>query len=148
MSTEIVAVTQAFNRMAKGISQLEKDRALLMAGVSHDLRTPLTRIRLASEMVSEQDSWIKDGIVSDIEDMNAIIDQFIDYIRHHKEETLTEENLNQLVQEQVEADKQQQRQISAELLDGLPLVPIRRIAIKRLLSNLFENALKYSVGAV
>ena len=98
-STEIVAVTQAFNRMAKGISQLEKDRALLMAGVSHDLRTPLTRIRLASEMVSEQDSWIKDGIVSDIEDMNAIIDQFIDYIRHHKEEALDEEDLNLLVQE-------------------------------------------------
>ncbi|WP_348728040.1 two-component system sensor histidine kinase EnvZ [Rheinheimera texasensis] len=147
-STEIIAVTRAFNHMANGIRQLEKDRSLLMAGVSHDLRTPLTRIRLASEMVSEQDSWIRDGIVSDIDDMNAIIDQFIDYIRHHKEETLAEENLNQLVQEQVEADRLQQRQISAELLDGLPLVPIRRIAIKRVLSNLIENALKYSDGAV
>ena len=58
-STEIVAVTRAFNHMANGIRQLEKDRSLLMAGVSHDLRTPLTRIRLASEMVSEQDGWIR-----------------------------------------------------------------------------------------
>ena len=147
-STEIIAVTRAFNHMANGIRQLEKDRSLLMAGVSHDLRTPLTRIRLASEMVSEQDGWIRDGIVSDIEDMNAIIDQFIDYIRHHKEETLTDENLNQLVQEQVEADRLQQRQISIELLEPLPLVPIRRIAIKRVLSNLIENALKYSEGEV
>ncbi len=147
-STEIIAVTRAFNRMANGIRQLEKDRSLLMAGVSHDLRTPLTRIRLASEMVSEQDSWIRDGIVSDIDDMNAIIDQFIDYIRHHKEETLTEENLNQLVQEQLEADRLQQREITAELVEPLPLVPIRRIAIKRVLSNLIENALKYSEGAV
>lgn len=147
-STEIIAVTRAFNRMANGIRQLEKDRSLLMAGVSHDLRTPLTRIRLASEMVSDQDSWIRDGIVSDIDDMNAIIDQFIDYIRHHKEETLTEENLNQLVQEQLEADRLQQREITAELVEPLPLVPIRRIAIKRVLSNLIENALKYSEGAV
>ena len=85
-SSEVIAVTRAFNHMAKGIKQLEKDRALLMAGVSHDLRTPLTRIRLASEMMSEPDSWIRDGIANDIDDMNAIIDQFINYIRHHKEE--------------------------------------------------------------
>lgn len=147
-STEIIAVTRAFNHMAKGIRQLEKDRSLLMAGVSHDLRTPLTRIRLASEMVSEQDGWIRDGIVSDIEDMNAIIDQFIDYIRHHKEESRTEEDLNQLVLEQVDADRLQQRQINTELLEPLPLVAIRRIAIKRVLSNLIENALKYSDGTI
>jgi two-component system osmolarity sensor histidine kinase EnvZ len=147
-STEIIAVTQAFNHMAKGIRQLEKDRALLMAGVSHDLRTPLTRIRLASEMLSEQDNWIRDGIVSDIDDMNAIIDQFIDYVRHHKEETLLEEDLNQLVTEQISADRLQQRQIVTELCSPLPPVPIRRIAIKRVLTNLIENALKYSDGAI
>lgn len=147
-STEVIAVTQAFNHMAKGIRQLEKDRALLMAGVSHDLRTPLTRIRLASEMVSEQDGWIRDGIVNDIEDMNAIIDQFIDYIRHHKEETLLEEDLNQLVAEQISADRLQQRQIVTALCSPLPKVPLRRIAIKRVLNNLIENAIKYSADEI
>ncbi len=48
-TTEIVSVTQAFNHMSKGIMQLEDDRNLLMAGISHDLRTPLTRIRLTKE---------------------------------------------------------------------------------------------------
>lgn len=147
-STEVIAVTQAFNHMAKGIRQLEKDRALLMAGVSHDLRTPLTRIRLASEMVNEQDAWIRDGIVNDIDDMNAIIDQFIDYIRHHKEETLLEEDLNQLVAEQISADRLQQRHLVTELYSALPKVPLRRIAIKRVLNNLIENAMKYSDGDI
>lgn len=147
-STEIISVTRAFNHMASGIRQLEKDRALLMAGVSHDLRTPLTRIRLASEMVSEQDNWIRDGIVNDIEDMNAIIDQFIDYIRHHKEEALLEEDLNQLVSEQVGAERLQQRQIETDLAAHLPLVPMRRIAMKRVLTNLIENAMKYSEGPI
>ena len=73
-SSELIAVTQAFNQMSKGIKRLEDDRALLTAGISHDLRTPLTRIRLATEMLPEGQDWIKDGIVHDIEDMNEIID--------------------------------------------------------------------------
>jgi two-component system osmolarity sensor histidine kinase EnvZ len=147
-SSEIIAVTRAFNHMASGIKQLEKDRALLMAGVSHDLRTPLTRIRLASEMMSEDDSWIRDGIASDIDDMNAIIDQFIDYIRHHKEEVLVQADLNALAAEQVGAERLQQRHIITNFEPQLPLVPIRRIAIKRVFTNLLENAFKYSDGAI
>lgn len=147
-STEIIAVTKAFNYMARGIEQLEKDRALLMAGVSHDLRTPLTRIRLASEMMHEQDNWIRDGIINDIEDMNAIIDQFIDYLRHHKEEDAEKANINHLIRELVQAELVQQRAISTELAPDLPDIYIRKIAIKRLLNNLLENALRYSEGAI
>ncbi|WNO59820.1 two-component system sensor histidine kinase EnvZ [Rheinheimera sp. MMS21-TC3] len=147
-STEIIAVTKAFNYMARGIQQLEQDRALLMAGVSHDLRTPLTRIRLASEMMQEQDSWVRDGIINDIEDMNAIIDQFIDYLRHHKEVPTEKENINSLIEELVQAESVQQRSISTDLAADLPDIYVRRIAIKRLLNNLLENALRYSEGAI
>ena len=73
-TSEVMAVTQAFNHMSKGIKRLEDDRNLLMAGISHDLRTPLTRIRLANEMMPEQDAFLKDGIETDIDDMNNIID--------------------------------------------------------------------------
>ncbi len=147
-STEVIAVTKAFNYMARGIRQLEQDRALLMAGVSHDLRTPLTRIRLASEMMQEPDNWIRDGIVNDIDDMNAIIDQFIDYLRHHKEEPGQKENLNTLVRELVQAEHLQQRHIATVLAQDLPDITLRRIAIKRLLNNLLENALRYSDGDI
>lgn len=147
-ATEILAVTKAFNYMSQGIQQLEEDRALLMAGVSHDLRTPLTRIRLASEMMSEQDGWIKEGVINDIEDMNAIIDQFIDYLRHHKQEEPQAINLNELVSEVVQAEQVQQRQIATLLDPELPVVALRRLAMKRVLNNLLENALRYSDGDI
>ncbi|VEC03161.1 Osmolarity sensory histidine kinase EnvZ [Klebsiella pneumoniae] len=62
--------------MAAGVKQLADDRTLLMAGVSHDLRTPLTRIRLATEMMGEQDGYLAESINKDIEECNAIIEQF------------------------------------------------------------------------
>ncbi len=145
---EITAVTKAFNYMSRGIQQLEQDRALLMAGVSHDLRTPLTRIRLASEMMVEQDSWIRDGIINDIDDMNAIIDQFIEYLRHHKQEDLQQVDLNELLTETVQAEYVQQRQLTTGLDPHLPKLWLRRIAIKRVLNNLLENALRYSEGEI
>ncbi|MFT5161894.1 MAG: two-component system osmolarity sensor histidine kinase EnvZ, partial [Alteromonadaceae bacterium] len=101
---EIELVIRAFNHMSTGIQEFDKDRALLMAGVSHDLRTPLTRIRLATEMMSHTEDYLKDGIVADINDMNAIIDQFMDYIRHHRQEDLELDDLNTVISEVVMAE--------------------------------------------
>ncbi|MDU3068131.1 MAG: two-component system sensor histidine kinase EnvZ [Escherichia coli] len=84
-ASEVRSVTRAFNHMAAGVKQLADDRTLLMAGVSHDLRTPLTRIRLATEMMSEQDGYLAESINKDIEECNAIIEQFIDYLRTGQE---------------------------------------------------------------
>lgn len=148
-STEIVAVTRAFNQMSAGIKQLETDRNLLMAGVSHDLRTPLTRIRLATEMMGPNEDYLKDGIVSDIEDMNIIIDQFIAYIRHHKEEALELTNINSLINDVVETERQnKQRQFELEFDHDIGIQSVRPIAIKRVIANLLENAIRYSDGAV
>ncbi|NMP16994.1 two-component system sensor histidine kinase EnvZ [Thalassotalea sp. Y01] len=142
-SSEIVSVTQAFNRMSTGIKQLESDRSLLMAGISHDLRTPLTRIRLASEMMSEDEDYLKEGIEKDIDDMNSIIDQFIDYIRHDMMEKSRICQMNTLIREVVELEKSDQHQLHLDLRE-LPKVPMVYPAIKRVLTNLIQNAYKYS----
>ncbi|QLE87430.1 two-component system sensor histidine kinase EnvZ [Shewanella sp. Scap07] len=144
-STEIIEVTHAFNQMSHSMKQLEQDRALLMAGISHDLRTPLTRIRLASEMMVEEDEYLKDGIAHDIEDMDAIINQFIAYIRQDQESNREPAQLNDLINDVAEAEANRAGTIELNL-STLPDIPMQAIAIKRVISNLVENAARYGSG--
>jgi two-component system, OmpR family, osmolarity sensor histidine kinase EnvZ len=146
-TSEIVAVTQAFNHMSKGIKQLEEDRNLLMAGISHDLRTPLTRIRLCTEMMSSADDFLKEGIESDIDDMNSIIDQFIDYIRHDSKDKAELADLNVLVDDVVHSETPSDRVIEFKGND-CPQIPLRYVAIKRAIANLIQNALRYTDGNI
>lgn len=146
-TSEIMAVTQAFNHMSKGIKQLEDDRNLLMAGISHDLRTPLTRIRLASEMMSELDDFLKEGIENDIDDMNNIIDQFIDYIRHDSKDKAELGDLNILVEDVLNVETPSDRTIHFTASD-CPKIPLRYVAVKRALANLIQNALRYTKGDI
>ncbi|MCH1921194.1 two-component system sensor histidine kinase EnvZ [Shewanella sp. A3A] len=142
-SSEIMEVTNTFNQMAASMKQLEQDRALLMAGVSHDLRTPLTRIRLASEMMSEQDAYLRDGIVNDIEDMDAIINQFIAYIRNDRQQDRSAVDINALIHDVAQAEN---RTDIALQLGDCGQVNASAVAIKRVLSNLVENARRYGNG--
>ena len=147
-STEVIEVTRAFNQMSRGIAALENDRRLLMAGVSHDLRSPLTRIRLATEMMSDQDEYLREGIIYDIEDMNGIIDQFIEYLRHHKREELSCEDINALVGEVVNCELKHQRSITFKSNPSIESIPLSSVAIKRVVTNMIENAIRYSDGDI
>jgi len=142
-STEMIQVTRAFNRMNQGIKQLEHDRTLMTAGISHDLRTPLTRIRLASEMLPDTQNWIKEGIENDIEDMNAIIDQFIDYARYDSDEEREKTDLNSLIIELAQARHIEETHHIELKLNDIPSISLRRIAMKRVIDNLIENAFRY-----
>lgn len=146
-TSEIVSVTQAFNHMSKGIKQLEDDRNLLMAGISHDLRTPLTRIRLAAEMMSADEDYLKAGIEDDIDDMNTIIDQFIDYIRRDSSDKSALGDLNSLIAEVVHTEQKSGRNISFIDTD-CPLIPLHLVAMKRVLANLIQNSVRYSDGDI
>ena len=147
-STEVIAVTRAFNQMSKGVQQLEQDRALLMAGVSHDLRTPLTRIRLATEMMPASEDYLAEGIINDIDDMNAIIDQFIDYVRIDSSADNDAENLNYLIEDVGGHVPESWHSAITVDYGDIPQACVRAISIKRVLVNLLENAERYGQGKI
>lgn len=145
---EIRSVTRAFNRMSKGIQALEEDCALLMAGISHDIRTPLTRIRLATEMMSPEDSYLAESIISDTEECNQIISQFMDYLKPVNREAFEAVDLNDIASDVASSEGGYEVQIETELQAGLAPALGNPIAIKRSLSNLVVNALRYGNGWV
>ncbi|WP_310731400.1 HAMP domain-containing protein, partial [Burkholderia pseudomultivorans] len=72
---ELRQLTHGFNQMVEQVSQAESDRAVMLAGVAHDLRTPLARMRLRAEMMD--DARLRDGVVRDVDSMSHIVDQFL-----------------------------------------------------------------------
>ncbi|AMM26883.1 sensor histidine kinase [Variovorax sp. PAMC 28711] len=79
-TSEIRAVNVGFNRMADQLAKIEQDRAIMLAGISHDLRTPLARLRLETEMsVADEDA--RNHMAADIQQLDSIIDKFLDYAR-------------------------------------------------------------------
>ncbi|MGF1730722.1 two-component system sensor histidine kinase EnvZ [Photobacterium kasasachensis] len=147
-ASEIRAVTKSFNRMSEGIKQLEDDRALLLAGVSHDLRTPLTRIRLATEMMSPEDGYLAESMIKDTEECNEIISQFMDYLKSTKQLEEEDLDLNLLLQEVAEAEGGYECEIELEQGDIPGIVRANGVAIKRSVANLVVNAIRYGNGWV
>ena len=89
-----------------------------MAGISHDLRTPLTRIRLATEMMSPEDSYLAEGIISDTEECNEIISQFMDYLKPVNKQTFEVVNVNDIAQDVASSEGGYEVQIEVELHKG------------------------------
>jgi two-component system osmolarity sensor histidine kinase EnvZ len=135
---EIRQVNAAFNQMISSLEQAAHDRTIMLAGISHDLRTPLTRMRLAAELMPDED--LREGMVYDIDDMDEILAQFISYMRDGSDEFTQPTDLNQILQELVVQYK------TAKILyqpQFLRLVPLRPLSIKRMVSNIINNALRY-----
>ncbi len=145
-ATEIRSVTRAFNQMSKGIQELEEDRALLMAGISHDLRTPLTRIRLATEMMSPEDSYLAEGIISDTEECNEIISQFMDYLKPVNNQTFEPVYLNDIARDVASAEGGYEQEIEIQIVESIKPALGNPIAIKRAVTNLVVNAVRYGNG--
>ena len=147
-ATELRTLAGAFNRMTEALQRAESERVLLLAGVSHDLRTPLSRMRLAIEMLGTDEHPMSAGMIQDIEDMDAIIDQFLDFARADGGEPIEPQgDLGTLVNEVAERYANSGKKVSATVGELAPM-PLRPMAIKRLIINLVENALRYSGTAV
>ncbi len=140
-TSEIREVNIGFNRMAQRLSKIEQDRAIMLAGISHDLRTPLARLRLETEMsVTDQDA--RDHMAADISQLDAIIDKFLDYARPDHV-NLASVRLNDVVDACLYAMKEHASlKIRLDLSPDL-LVLADEVELGRVISNLLENARRY-----
>jgi len=138
---EIRTLSHAFNEMSRDLARLDADRALILAGVSHDLRTPLSRLRLGLEM-SGADPQLKDGMTADIEEMDRIINQFLDFARTDGGETPQRADLAAIASEVAEHYRRHGRAVATELASVPPLA-LQTMAMRRVVLNLVDNALRY-----
>ena len=136
---------QAFNRMQARIKRLVDERARALAAVSHDLRTPLTRLRLRAELVG--DDSLREQMAADLDSMAAMIDATLDYLRGLQDsEAVRKIDMNALLQSLAEDAAVLGKNIS---IAGLAQTPYtgRLSALSRALQNLIDNAIKYGHSA-
>jgi two-component system osmolarity sensor histidine kinase EnvZ len=138
---EIRAVNIGFNRMTRKLAKVEQDRAVMLAGISHDLRTPLARLRLETEL-SVSDAQARSHMASDIEQLDAIINKFLDYARPGGV-SLQPVSLNQMIETCLTPmRKRQDMQFKVALQDGL-VVLADPVELQRIIDNLLQNAARY-----
>ncbi len=141
LTSEIREVNMGFNRMARELAKVEEDRAVMLAGISHDLRTPLARLRLEAEM-SVADLEARRNMALDIDQLDAIIDKFMDYARPG-ETKMVPVHLSTLIDREAAAFRDR----SVIRIDSRVAIDIKVMAddteLGRVFGNLFENARRY-----
>jgi two-component system osmolarity sensor histidine kinase EnvZ len=138
---EIREVNRGFNRMARELARVEEDRAVMLAGISHDLRTPLARLRLETEM-SVADEEARRNMAMDIDQLDAIIDKFMDYARPGETELHTVQVAALLDREVAGFRDTSQIRITCRVAPDI-FVLADETELGRVFLNLFENARRY-----
>jgi two-component system osmolarity sensor histidine kinase EnvZ len=144
---ELRQLTHGFNQMVQEVARTENDRAVMLAGVAHDLKTPLARLRLRAEMMDE--AKVRDGVVRDVDSMTHIVEQFLVFAHDGADRS-----------EAVEVDAQCERIVrsyravaagAATVLTDLKAGPgflLPAATLDRILSNLLDNAHAYGAPPV
>lgn len=142
VTSEIREVNAGFNRMAEQLAKIDQDRAVMLAGISHDLRTPLARLRLETEM-SVADDAARNHMVADLEQLDAIIDKFLDYARPTDQQHLRPVALNDVIEACVLAVQQTDDfRVKLDLPADFHVMG-DEVELTRVIANLVENARKY-----
>jgi len=138
---ELRVLSTAFNRMAGSLETMERDRAMVLAGISHDLRTPLSRLRLSLEM-SGANAAAAEAISADVEEMDAVIGQFLDFARG-EDEAKAEHDLRGVLEELAEHYARLGNKLIFDRNDYL-VFGFARIGVRRAIGNLVDNALRHA----
>jgi two-component system osmolarity sensor histidine kinase EnvZ len=139
---EITEANRSFNQMVEDLQQVETDRAVILAGISHDLRTPLARMGLEVEM-AQLSSEAREGMQSDIAQMDAIIGQFLDYAKPTEAATFVPVDISALLEEAARnAERNPALRITTQIEPGLVVLG-NDTDLRRVINNLIENARRY-----
>lgn len=149
-ATEFKEVTKAFNEMASNLAKSENERRFIMGSVSHDIRTPLTRMKLSLEMLPKKSAFLKESMDHDIDEINQIVNQFLDFVRGFDDEPISSLNFGNFLTEL----KKQHAILGHDLKiskitrsKDIPknlFIDVRPLAFKRLFDNLINNGVKFS----
>jgi two-component system osmolarity sensor histidine kinase EnvZ len=139
---EVRLANRSFNQMVDDLQRVESDRAVILAGISHDLRTPLARMQLEVEM-AELLPEAREGMQSDIAQMDAIIAQFLDYAKPTEQSTFMLLDVSAMLEEVAhEAIRLPDVRVHTGLCEGAHVMG-NSTDLKRVFNNLVENARRY-----
>jgi two-component system osmolarity sensor histidine kinase EnvZ len=141
LTSEIRAVNIGFNRMARELAKVEEERAVMLAGISHDLRTPLARLRLEAE-ISVHDEEARRNMAMDIDQLDNIIDKFMDYARPEDAKVRPVDAARIAEREAAAFRDTTQIRILLKLPQTLHVMA-DDVELGRVFANLFENARRY-----
>ncbi|MBX3608359.1 MAG: HAMP domain-containing protein [Hydrogenophaga sp.] len=150
--SEIATVSASFNQMSDDLARQDQQRAVMLAGISHDLRTPLTKLRLSVDIAGDRlEPALAEGMVRHIETMDALVGQFLDFARAGDAQALDplvpDSDANALARAAAEASAAQGLPVDFEAGE-LPRLPLRPLALRRALDNLIANAHRHGAAPV
>lgn len=138
-TTEVQNISQMVKNSALQVQKFHKEKEILLAGVSHDLRTPLARMRLQLEFLSDEEA--RDNMIQEIDEMNQIIESFIGFVKLGAEEKFQQLDLRELVENSI--DSYPQKEIRFTSPSTAVIATVKPLSIKRMLTNIYDNAFKY-----
>jgi two-component system osmolarity sensor histidine kinase EnvZ len=144
--SEVRALAAAFQAMSQRLAEADEQRELMLAGLSHDLRSPLARMRVAVDLVDAPDSELHKQIVADVEEVDRVVGQLLNYVRAGYRERAGRASADEIVRSSV-APYMRGGEVQLELnATGVCLIPVE--SVRRVTANLVQNALEYGRAPV
>jgi len=141
-ATEVRRAAESYLKMQERIERFIEQRTLMLAGVSHDLRTPLTRLKLQLEMLSDDKTNIE--LLSDVNEMQKMLENYLDFAEDVTREKAKETDLKKMIKEIIDSESIENKVIEFNIKDNEPIFfECRAIAMKRCITNLLNNACSY-----